>query len=415
MKPAGTFIRCFLAVASLWLLSGCLRDHLSKTYTILTPVYKDKKEVLAQLNAPQPVAVEQPGKVYLYNQYIFLNEVDKGVHVIDNSNPAHPVNIAFIAIPGNRDIAVKGHYLYADFANDLLCIDISNPTQSRLKKIVPAVFPERYWSYGISPDPDKVIVSWEKRDTTVMISRAAMEGSDWCRECVVLDAFSSASAGKSAPGIGGSMARMAIVGDYLYAVDRHTLTPVSLANPDNPGILAPVNAGWDIETIYPFEDKLFLGSMGGMFVFDLSNPQKPQNLSLFQHARACDPVVANDHTAFVTLREGTTCGPAKNELLVLDITQILEPRLINSYDMSHPNGLAIDGNLLFVCDGNAGLKIYDASDVSSLQQIGQIPLQDTYDVIAWNKKLIVVAKDGIRQYDYTNPENIQLLSSILMQ
>lgn len=415
MKPAATLIRCLLAVSSLWLLSGCLKDHLTKTYSILTPVYKDKKEVLAQLNAPQPLSVEQPGKIYLYNQYIFLNEIDKGVHVIDNSNPSHPVNIAFIAIPGNRDIAVKGHYLYADFNTDLLCIDISNPAHSSLIKIVPNVFPERFWNYGIASVPGKVIVSWERRDTTVMISRADIEGSSWCRECVVLETFSSTSAGKSAPGIGGSMARMAIVGDYLYAVDRHTLTPVSLANPDNPGLLAPVNAGWDIETIYPFEDKLFLGSMGGMFVFDLTDPQKPQNLSMFDHARACDPVVANNQHAFVTLREGTGCGPSKNQLLVLDVTHIEHPWLIKDYEMSNPHGLAIDGNLLFICDGNAGLKIFDASDVRELQQIGRIPLADTYDVIAWNKKLIVVAKNGIWQFDYTDPQHIQLLSSIVKQ
>jgi hypothetical protein len=49
------------------------------------------------------------GKLFIQGHYIFLNEVDKGIHVIDNSNPAQPRNVAFIDIPGNVDLAVKGN------------------------------------------------------------------------------------------------------------------------------------------------------------------------------------------------------------------------------------------------------------------------------------------------------------------
>jgi hypothetical protein len=31
---------------------------------------------------------------------------------------------------------------------------------------------------------------------------------------------------------------------------------------------------------------------------------------------------------------------------------------------------------------------------------------ETYDVIAWGNNLVVVAKDGLYQFDYSNPENI---------
>jgi len=37
---------------------------------------------------------------------------------------------------------------------------------------------------------------------------------------------------------------------------------------------------------------------------------------------------------------------------------------------------------------------------------------DTYDVIAWNKNAIVVAKDGLYQYDYSDANNIHLVSKI---
>src|SRR5690242_9093510 len=94
--------------------SACLKDKMTRTYSILTPVYKQKAEVYANIKSNAPQVVHSPGKLFVYGNYIFLNEVDKGVHIIDNSDPAHPVMKAFINIPGNIDIAVKGNTLYAD-------------------------------------------------------------------------------------------------------------------------------------------------------------------------------------------------------------------------------------------------------------------------------------------------------------
>ena len=93
-----------------FMFSACLKDTLetSYTYTLATPVYSTAAEVRKAIgNLPaEPVAA--PGKMYLYGSYIFLNELNRGVHIINNSNPASPVNEAFIAIPGCADIAVKG-------------------------------------------------------------------------------------------------------------------------------------------------------------------------------------------------------------------------------------------------------------------------------------------------------------------
>ena len=58
--------------------------------------------------------------------YIFVNDVNKGIHIIDNTNPVIPKAFAYIKIPGNEDISVKDDFLYADSASDLLVFDISN-------------------------------------------------------------------------------------------------------------------------------------------------------------------------------------------------------------------------------------------------------------------------------------------------
>ena len=130
-----------LAVASLlcgsvFLFQGCLKDSYTRThtYTYYKPLYKTADEVRANIRTNTPLSIEKPGKIFVRGQYIFLNEVDKGIHVIDNSNPSQPRNIAFIAIPGNMDMAVKGNILYADLYTDLVAIDITDPQNVVVKK-----------------------------------------------------------------------------------------------------------------------------------------------------------------------------------------------------------------------------------------------------------------------------------------
>ena len=80
--------------------------------------------------------------------------------------------------------------------------------------------------------------------------------------------------------------------------------------------------------------------------------------------------------------------------------------------MSNPYGLGKDGDLLFICDGEAGVKVYDASNVLNLQMVNQISNIDAFDAIPWANRLIVSASDGLYQYDYTDQNNIKLLSTI---
>ncbi len=149
-----------------------------------------------------------------------------------------------------------------------------------------------------------------------------------------------------------------------------------------------------------------------MFIYNINNPDNPVLAGQFAHVRSCDPVIADDNFAYVTLRSGTACQGFTNQLDVLQLNNLTDPQLLKSYDFNNPHGLSKDGNLLFICDGNAGLKVYDASDVMNLKLIKQISNLETYDVVAYNNIALVVAKDGLYQYDYSNLNEIRLLSKI---
>jgi hypothetical protein len=159
---------------------------------------------------------------------------------------------------------------------------------------------------------------------------------------------------------------------------------------------------------------MFLGTTTGMAVFDISNALSPSSLSFFTHARSCDPVVVDDTLAYVTLRTGTNCGGNLNVLDVVSIKDITKPKQIISYFMTNPHGLAKDGDLLFICDGSAGLKVYDATNprLISANLIYTYPNIDAFDVIPIGNVLVLIGDNGLYQYDYSNVKNINLLSTI---
>lgn len=423
LLPVTVLLLSFTAI----ILPACVKDKCTSRYSFWEPVYRTKAEVRANIKNNTAKDIERPGKIYIRGNYIFLNEVDKGVHIIDNSNPATPRQISFVDIPGNLDMAVKGNILYADFYTDLVAIDISNPQSVVVKKITENVFPERVWGNGFSPNPNMVIADWVKKDTVVPIdcNRGAggfFGGGPNVRTDVLFLSSSSPSSGvgvnssaSSPQGVGGSMARFTIVNDYMYAVSNNSLNVVSISSPADPVFNNRVNIGWGIETIYPFNNRLFIGSNTGMFVYDITNPTAPVQLSNFTHVRSCDPVIADNNHAFVTLRSGTICQGFTNQLDVLDITNINSPVLKKTYPMSNPHGLSKDGNTLIICDGKAGLKFYNAADVNDLKLLTTISMGETFDVIAMNGWALVVSGDGLYQYDYSSLNNIRLLSKLAVK
>ena len=400
---------------ALFFLAGCVKDNYTHTYTFYSPVYKTTAEVRANIKSNSSRQIERPGKLFIKGNYIFLNDIDKGVHILDNTSPANPKNVAFIDIPGNMDLAVKGDILYADLYTDLIAIDISNPLQVTVKSFIDNAFPFRMYSAGFAADRSKIIVDWEKRDTTVSFDVNGGQ-SFWssCSSCLQVDmsGLSSLSSQKafSPFGVGGSMARFTIVNSYLYTVSNQSLDVFNISTPQTPSFTSKVQLGWGIETIYPFKNKLFIGSTTGMFIYDISNPSQPSKQGQFNHVRRCDPVIAEDKYAYVTLRTGTGCPGSTNQLDVVDISDVFNPSLVKSYPMSSPHGLSKDGDLLFICDGKEGLKVYNAANPNAVYLLRQISMPDTYDVIAWNDIAIVSAADGLYQYDYSNVNDIKFLS-----
>ncbi len=112
-----------------------------------------------------PRTIENSGKIYVKGNYIFINEVNEGFHLMNNTNPSNPQNVGFIKILGSSDLSIKENVLYANNATDLIAftIDETSETLTITKRLV-NVFPQIWSPEGMSYynlEQDDIIVNWE--------------------------------------------------------------------------------------------------------------------------------------------------------------------------------------------------------------------------------------------------------------
>jgi len=256
------------------LLSSCSNNDDLELFNIVTPEYMSKEAFRSSVEITVPRETVETGKIYVYNDYVLINEVNKGIHVVDNSNPLSPVKKVFIEILGNNDMEVKGDFLYADSLIDLVVFDISDLNSitevSRMKDVFPGHVP--------FPTVDNVIVNYEDysyEEGQILVNWDVKEEYREVElepEIFIDVAFSSDDAVSG--GEGGSLARFKIIDDYLYAVDNNYINVFDISDLESPIALNDVYAGFGIETIFNRDNYLFLGSTNGMFIYDITRAEE---------------------------------------------------------------------------------------------------------------------------------------------
>lgn len=379
-------------------------------YLVATPITMSVTDFKNSVDVVAPRPINESGKIYAYQNYIFVNDKYKGVHVIDNSDPSSPQKISFIKIAGNVDISVKGNFLYADSLTDLIVLDISEINAIRIVNRMEDVLRDNVvwpvadiYEYDGVDYQNEILIGWDVKTE----SRLKSEVYDRFDDQILL----AEAANDSQVGQGGSLARFKIVNDYLYVVDSHTINVFEISDLENPKDLEDIYAGFDIETIFNSGNNLFLGSMRGMYIYDITSPATPTFISEFQHGTACDPVIVDGDYAYVTLRGGNNCGATESGLFIVDISDITTPVLATSYAMEEPYGLGIKENKLFICDGKFGLKVYDKTNIENLVSLNHYDNIITFDVIPMDETLIMIGDEILYQYRYLD-NDIELISSM---
>ncbi len=412
----------FLTIGLL-LLSGCA-DKVQNKYNRYEPVYTDYATFRTPPVFESPRNIDNTSQIYINGDYFFIVETDKGIHFIDNSNSSSPSNIGFLEVDGCTGLSIRGSSMYVNSFIDLIVLDITtihHPVEiARIQDAFPMAVPTMEKSYPVATidKNEGVVTSWKIKQ----VKEKADDYTMWWNNCWncgfestdPLVTFDANSGSASAPtGTAGSITKFSILNDYLYVMDGFSLKPFDIANATSPVEKTEVGIWGNVETLFPYENYLFMGTPSGMLVYSVVNPEYPTYVSQISHARGCDPVVVQDDFAYVTVRSGGPCGGSVNQLDVIDVSDMSSPILVAEFEMKNPHGLGISGNRLFVCDGNAGLKVFDAANPVNcgnnlLETFNNVK---AIDVIPLNGLLMMIGEDGIYQYDYSNESDVQLIST----
>ncbi|MCH1418307.1 MAG: hypothetical protein L7U68_07145 [Flavobacteriaceae bacterium] len=395
------------------------------------PQYETTAQLAAKVIVESPKDYAEAGKIVTYQNYIFINKPNEGVHVVDNSNPAAPVNLHFINIPGSLDLTIIDDHLYSDMFSALVVFDISDVTQPDLIEdfTVEEVFyynPYRtldtairlgesfaYTQYESIDDSRGIVTGWE-----VVIRQEPLEEQiSYLRleDATIAETASSDQANEfNEVSTAGSMTRFLPIGRYLYTINFNELVLFSIGDNYQPTRFARLDTGTQAETLFQLNDLLFVGSTTGMLMYDVTSPSNPNYLNSIEHFRSCDPVVADENYAYVTLRGGTNCFTETNELQIIDIRTPEELSVVARQVMFNPHGLAIHEDYLLVCDGTAGLKVVDVTNRNEPEILSTDNIPFAYDIIVDFPSAIVVGEGVLYQYDLSNlPEIVKTNELVL--
>lgn len=171
-RPQSAIIAvCFFFMS----ITGCRFDSglppPATQYSAYEPVIADRS-VLERVAFAGPSTMQNVGKIYVFGQYVLVNEIDKGYHIIDNAVPAQPKNIGFLAVPASREATIRNNILYCDNATDLISVDVSDLHRSKIIGRVVNIFPAAGPPDGLPPAPEvvptnmppnTVILEWRPR------------------------------------------------------------------------------------------------------------------------------------------------------------------------------------------------------------------------------------------------------------
>lgn len=395
------------------------------------PQYETTAQLAAKVTVESPKDYAEAGKIVTYQNYIFINKPNEGIHVVDNSNPATPVNLHFINIPGSLDLTIIDGHLYSDMFSALVVFDISDVTLPDLIEdfTVEEVFyynPYRtldnvsrpevgydYTQYESIDDSRGIVTGWE-----VEIRQEPLEDQILylrLEDTAIAETTSSDQAnGFNEVSTAGSMTRFLPIDRYLYTINFNELVLFSIGDNYQPSRFARLDTGTQAETLFQLNNLLFVGSTTGMLMYDVTSPSNPNYLNSIEHFRSCDPVVADENYAYVTLRGGTNCFTETNELQIIDIRTPEELSVVARQVMFNPHGLAIHEDYLLVCDGTAGLKVVDVSNREQPEILSTDNIPFAYDIIVDFPSALVVGEGVLYQYDLSNlPEIVKTNELVL--
>ena len=153
-------ISCLILLnTSCWIPEGEEPQYESYDYDPVT-LSRDAFENSTKLIDNQPI--KKSGKIYIKDDFLIINEPNKGFHIYDNTDPENPKKLKFLQVLGSTDLSIKGNNIYANNAIDLIAISIDDEFNTiNITKRIRNIFPELQSPDGFYNNETNITVDWK--------------------------------------------------------------------------------------------------------------------------------------------------------------------------------------------------------------------------------------------------------------
>ena len=309
----------------------------------------------------------------------FLSELEKGIEIIDISDPTHPVSAGKCSTDGSAISATAvGDRLYsADREDGLQVIDVSNPSSPALlgewgMNCYPsAIAMSGNRGYIASENGGLRIVDFSNPVQPALIGRCDTGGyaydvavsgnyayvTDYDNGLQVFDVSNPAKPTQAGSCVCGGRARgLAISGSCAYVVYGAGLAALDISDCTSPrpvGKLLMPDGPWDITVAGRYA--YLASSLSGLYILDLADPLCPAFVGQIEtDGNARDTVVRGDYAYVADFSGG---------LKIIDVSNPRSPTLTGTcYTGKNAFGVAVSGDYAYLAVGPDGLQVVDISD-----------------------------------------------------
>ena len=317
-----------------------------------------------------PLYASLSNRLSIVDGYAYIASNDKGLQVIDISNPLAPALASSVDTPGSSyDVSVtEGYAFVADAANGLQVIDISNP-------LVPVL-----------------VSSVDTPGTALGVSIASGYAfvADSSSGLQVIDISNPlAPVLVSSVDTPGSARKVSVSNGYAYVADGYSgLEVIDISNPSSPVIVGNLYV-----TGYPYANYvrifdnfayLAASSIGaGLYIIDISIPSAPVLVGSIGTPGSDDVSIANGYAYTADTRSG---------LSVVDISNPAAPVIVNRIDTpAEAHGVSVANGYIYVSDNGLWVLTDAVALQTTWQDSGVITFRapshlppSTYDVTVLN-------------------------------
>ena len=255
----------FVLIAILF-FQGCIEDagKVSVTYEKATAIYGDLSALRSQTLFSESRPITDAGKIFIGEDFLLIGEEGEGIHVFDNTVPENPTSIGFINIFGSREFYLAGNELYAESVYDMVKIDLTDIRQPQLISRVEDAFATPITNTDgeeiIGFHHETVTEEFDINDSRLEDIRQSINNTIYLnfeQQLIPPSAVPTSFAGNS-NGTIGTVNRIAEHNGHVYVIGKSRLSIFSSAGSFE--LMGQEQIGWEMETVYPLGDRLFIGN-----------------------------------------------------------------------------------------------------------------------------------------------------------